>query len=534
MTILSVRSAIHPLKQVPVVRWGMIAILAILAFGLSACSTTGSGGRDGSRISVADSRSNPVELSREVGADTQLVKVEEPRFDVETRQLSPRQRRTPERTPEQAIAALTSMRSALNQNLDLCEGLNTSLDAMPVRRTQKPPFRQFYSDPAFRTRVVRITDSGFGQVVKPAYSTIQSWNADESLMILYHTGNQKQGHYLYNGKTYKRIKRLPIQPVDIEQVYWSHTEADYFYYVSETAPHFNKLVKYNARSGKSVAMADLSPMCGSSTVPTSGNDVQMPSLDDNIFTFRCSRGLESDMYMHSYNLASGEVKSAKIGDGSDWGNWNAPSISSSGERLRLEDAVISTDLETVLNYLNFGYDHEHSSMGQTSDGADALYAVSFDPAPENCVDDVDKGVGHLIEHNLETGQCRSLISQGKGYPYTASGTHISALAHLRPGWVAVSSVADPEKFVDLRSDESVEPLFSEIYLVNTNPDKPAVCRVAHHRSYAKSATNGGYSAYFGEPHVTISPSGTRLLFGSDWYDSGAVDTYVVELPVYSD
>jgi len=43
-------------------------------------------------------------------------------------------------------------------------------------------------------------------------------------------------------------------------------------------------------------------------------------------------------------------------------------------------------------------------------------------------------------------------------------------------------------------------------------------------------TNANYQPYFGEPHVTISPTGTRLLFGSDWYDSGAVDSYVIELP----
>jgi hypothetical protein len=30
----------------------------------------------------------------------------------------------------------------------------------------------------------------------------------------------------------------------------------------------------------------------------------------------------------------------------------------------------------------------------------------------------------------------------------------------------------------------------------------------------------------------ISPSGTRLLFGSDWGNGPTVDTYVVELPSY--
>jgi hypothetical protein len=36
-----------------------------------------------------------------------------------------------------------------------------------------------------------------------------------------------------------------------------------------------------------------------------------------------------------------------------------------------------------------------------------------------------------------------------------------------------------------------------------------------------------------EPHLGISPSGARLLFGSDWGNGLWVDTYVVELPTYS-
>ena len=75
-------------------------------------------------------------------------------------------------------------------------------------------------------------------------------------------------------------------------------------------------------------------------------------------------------------------------------------------------------------------------------------------------------------------------------------------------------------------------MFSEIYLANTDPDNEVVCRLAHHRSFGKDAKRGGYRAYFGEPHATISPSGTRIIFGSDWYDSGSVNAYVIELPAY--
>jgi hypothetical protein len=53
--------------------------------------------------------------------------------------------------------------------------------------------------------------------------------------------------------------------------------------------------------------------------------------------------------------------------------------------------------------------------------------------------------------------------------------------------------------------------------------------VGHHRS------NESDNSYWPEPHGTISPSATRILFGSNWgtVGTGNVDAYVVELPAYA-
>jgi len=84
--------------------------------------------------------------------------------------------------------------------------------------------------------------------------------------------------------------------------------------------------------------------------------------------------------------------------------------------------------------------HEHSSLGRTANGQDALFQTIFDPSPNGCDGGESKGVGHLAVFNLETGKCRSVINQSGGWPYTTSGTHISAVARHRPGWVAMSSI----------------------------------------------------------------------------------------------
>jgi hypothetical protein len=107
-----------------------------------------------------------------------------------------------------------------------------------------------------------------------------------------------------------------------------------------------------------------------------------------------------------------------------------------------------------------------------------------------------------------------VIGLATGYPYAPSGTQVSAVAHRRPGWVGVSVVGDPrgQRLLD-----------GELLLANV--DTGTACRVGHHRSWAGEGRWG----YWAEPHVVLSPTGTRLLFGSDWGNGGTVDTYVVEL-----
>jgi hypothetical protein len=150
---------------------------------------------------------------------------------------------------------------------------------------------------------------------------------------------------------------------------------------------------------------------------------------------------------------------------------------------------------------------EHASLGRGASGP--LYgAVDFDGSPP----------GTLVVHAMRTGGKRPVISTDTGWPYPPSGTHVSGLARNgSPGWFAVSVVGQPP--------DTCVPC-GELLLANA--DTGEVCRVAHHRSYA----GWGRWGYWGEPHVVLSPSGTRLLFGSDWGDGSTVDTYVAELPAY--
>ena len=72
-------------------------------------------------------------------------------------------------------------------------------------------------------------------------------------------------------------------------------------------------------------------------------------------------------------------------------------------------------------------------------------------------------------------------------------------------------------------------LDQELVLARVEKGNVEVYRIGHHRADEQEFD------YFGEPHAVISPTGTRVLFGSDWSgvdDGKSVDSYVVELPAF--
>ncbi len=415
-------------------------------------------------------------------------------------------------------------------DINLCEGMPSHTDRVSVKPVAKPPYLKAYKDPAFGAHITRITEGKFGEVRKPVYSTMQAWNADESLMILFEQTAAGSKHVLLDGQTYEPIRDLRFIPSDLEEVHWSHSDPNEFFFVSKNSSDYGLFKRYDISKNSSSMIKDFSKHCGPQGLPSGGGDIHMQSVDDDLFGFRCRKG-DGNYIMMSYRVSTDETIVKPIGEGTNWEPWTAPTPTPSGERFWFQGVALGLDLETVEARMDMAKSHEHSNVGRTHDGQDAIYTTVFNASPDSCNDDIWQGIGHLVEHNLETGECRPIINEARGYPYTTSGTHVSAQAYLMPGWVAMSSIGydQPNWFVNGRK---APVLFSEIYLANTDPDSEVVCRLAQHRSFAKHAEKGGYPGYFGEPHATISPSGTRIVFGSDWYDSGSVDSYVIELPSF--
>lgn len=446
---------------------------------------------------------------------------------------------------------------ALGSN-NLCATRVTDRDPRIVEKIAKPAFLETYQDPAFGTPVTRISDAKPGGVIKTMYNTIQAWNADESKLILYHTGTEGAGHHLYDGQTYQHIRKLDTVPPDLEEIFWDPNSADHFFYIQKypvTDEFYDTLVRYNVNTEEKQKIADMGTVCGhppaSGGSATSGSDVQ--AMYGDHIGVRCNNnafnGDTTDQTFY-VNVRTGAISNQVVidpalpvaGNSFAYANNISASPTPSNQRILLQGSVFDTDMNLIRNldisYSGFrGADGnlykvpkpEHNTVGRLPNGHDAMYSVIYNSSEMGCNGDAESGVGSLVSFDMETGACRVIVGKSNGWGYPQSGTHVSAISEANPGWVVMSTIGYG-KFDYFNNEQEAPLLFSEISLTYAG-DEPKTCRLAHARTYAKDAQNiSGYNAgYFGEPHPVISPSGTRVIFSSDWYDSGSVDTYVIDL-----
>lgn len=393
---------------------------------------------------------------------------------------------------------------------NLCEGLVQDLGPRPMSPLSRPDVGAAVVDPEFRTRIRRITGvspaEGANAIIKPMYSTIPAWNADESRLILWH---RERGHELYHGRTYQFIRPLRfVSPSDIEQILWDPVDPDLIYYPTNYNAVPN-LMRYRVSTDTSEVLKhfDICPTGDWGKTLSMGSDPMYLSWGPSSKVI----GLHCGELKFLYDIPNDRVLgratvAARI----------APQPGASGQVAWFFDGSVYDSALRPLRRLALRSAIEHSSMGRSqATGHDVYNTVVFD-APPGGSEVAD--VGTLVSFDLQTGLRRVVVGPGNGYPYPPSGTHISSVALKRPGWVAVSIVGDPRGRALLDNE-----------LLLANVDTGMVCRVAHHRS----AAGEGRWGYWAEPHVVISPTGTRLLFGSDWGNGPTVDAYVVELPTYS-
>lgn len=385
-----------------------------------------------------------------------------------------------------------------------CEGRVVDKVPHPMVALRQPRPGETYRDPAFGTSITRITAAtpaeGENAVIKPLYSTMPAWNADETLLLLWHRG---RGHELYQGdKPYRFLQALALRsPTDIEQVLWDPIDPSLLYYPSNynaeplliehrVKPTESSRVLHDFRRPPTNCPVDWGRLL------RLGSDPQWMSWGPRrILGLQC--GEKKFLYSITDDavLAVGHAATA-----------NAPVVAPSERLVFLDGRVFDLGL-MPRRKLVMANPYEHASLGRSGKGHDVWNAVAFD----------GDEIGALVSHRLDTGERKIVIGPTTGYPYPPSSTHLSGAAPRAPGWVALGMVG-------AHTGRTV--LDNEIVLANI--DTGEVCRVAHARTFA-GTTSEGHWGYWSETHAVISPTGTRILFGSDWMNGATVDTYVVDL-----
>jgi len=403
----------------------------------------------------------------------------------------------------------TGGRPASN-GIDLCAGLIVDRDAHPMTALAKPALGATATDAQFGTklrRITAVTGSGADAFIVPMYTTISAWNADESRLILYAGGGV--GHQLYDGKTYQLIRRLDINPADLEQVYWDTSDPDVFYYTDDQA-----FIRYHVASDRKETLHDFTSLCGSSA-PSNGSDPMFTSWDSRRLGLTCGQK------MFIYDWSTDTV----LGPAPTPANGTPPAqVAPSGILSFLEAGTgqILDPTFAVVRSLGLQAPDNHASLGRLANGHDTWNGTVYDDGN----DDASSNVGVLATWDLTDGTGGAIIGPKTGYPYPPDA-HVSAMAYRQPGWIFVSTY-----FVNGFDGTGMAPtpglLDLENLIADTNTGK--VCRVGRHRSWGKANATLGYWA---EAHTVPSPSGTRAVFASDWGGGSTVDSYVLELPSYT-
>jgi hypothetical protein len=427
----------------------------------------------------------------------------------------------------------------------------------PFSALAKPAKGQRVADPDFPgTHIVRVTDAlaDFkSNVTMPAYPTTQAWNCDETRFVLYVTeakeGGQR-GYAMYDGKTYAFIKFLDINPGDIEQFYWSHTDPALLVYTDNremSGSIIMRMMAVNVETGVQTVLHDFLPDVQAQGWPTtgpvragypfySGGDLELwgmgaggiPNVYDqlglNAFGFNAKTGKVTRYNGIPAAQARGTtpfpLKSGKGWVWPDWSNKTLVVFDLDGNKVRTVAFDASEHLDTALN----------------AKGEDLLVSAQFDgPA----------GSGNMMVANMTTGEIYTVIGMSKGDGYPRSSTLISGGAWKLPGWVAMGVTGSPYGSTADNDSNNAPVANPQTYLDQevaiANVDTGAVFRVAHHRSTGHYS-NAPVNNYWAQTNVTPSPSGTRILVQSDWGNAdpknpvinpnAQVDTYVIELPGY--
>lgn len=395
--------------------------------------------------------------------------------------------------------------------------LVTGREVYSLRRLEEPAARRWFTDPAFGTCLVRVTDRerdlspddpSTGMVNE--YARVQSFNADGSRLLVRGTEGT---WYLYDAGTLLPIRQLPI----VVEPRWDSADPGLLYYIDGT-----RLLSLRVTGGQPALVHDFAgDLPGQELSAVWTRYEGRPSRDTQTWGLMAEDAGWLPVAFLVYDLPADRVTVRDMR--------GVPGVADDVDHVTIsplgryfvasfdgacEPGVLGDDAQPCGLMV---YDRD-LARGRGLLRIIGHYDVALDAEGREVVIYQDIDADQVSMLDLETGTITPLWDIDFGH--TAIGLHFSGLAYDRPGWAVVSTYDDdPVPYTWL--DDQV--LAVELKAAGR------VVRLAHNWSVVSDEQEPDYWA---EPHASANADLTRILFSTDWGRSGTgeVEMFQIALP----
>ena len=396
--------------------------------------------------------------------------------------------------------------------------LVSSIAIHPAPDLTEPAPRQWFTDPAFGTCLVRVTDrandtspddTSIGLVNE--YARVQSFNADGSRLLVYGTDG---AWYLYDAQSLLPLGQLPLEV----EPRWDADDPNLVYYSDET-----RLMSYNVQTAEQTEIHDFADdFPGQDLVAVWMRYEGSPTRDRRYWGLMAQDEEWNTVAFVVYDRQTDQVTIRDM--------HSVPGI---------EDEVDHVTISPLGTYFLASFDRscEHGEFGDDAHpcglmvydrnltyGRSLLRVIGhYDPVLDADGREVivyqDIDTDHISMLDLETGEISPFWEID--FSHTAIGLHFSGLAYDRPGWAVVSTHDDDAGTYTWMDDQ--------VFAIELKPGGRVV-RLAHTHSLVDDDRELDYWA---EPHASTNPNLTRILFSTNWGRSatGEVEIFMIELPL---
>ncbi len=382
----------------------------------------------------------------------------------------------------------------------------------------KPAARTPFRDPVFGSCLVRVTDNqadlpadAAAQGLKNEYARVQAFNADGRAMMVMGTEGD---WFLYDTSSLEPLGRLPLGV----EPRWDAADPDLIYHSVETSLHV-----YNIATQENDVVHDFAPdLPGQSIMAVWTKYEGRPAMDSRYWGLMAEDEAWLPVAFLVYDRQADQVIVRDMR--------GVPGIEDDVDHVTISPMgnafLASFDRACPEGQLGederpcglMAYDRDlNNGRGLLRTVGHYDTAIDADGREVIIFQDIDRDQIAILD--LQSGLITPLYDID--FSHTALGFHFSGLAYERPGWALVSTYSGgyPEAFTWMDD---------QVFAVELRQGGQVV-RLAHTHSLVNEEMEHDYWA---EPQATVNQDFTRILFTSNWGQSGTddVDLYVIKLP----